>query len=77
MEEVRASDDQSRLKQWESVTLETQSMIPDTSARLRTAVEDLELLVRDSPSSDSSSPEFKAAEAVLSDAQTALKSAAE
>lgn len=52
-------------------------MIPDTSARLRTAVEDLELLVQDSSSSDSSTAEFKAAEAALADAQIALKSVAE
>lgn len=77
VEEIRASEDQSRLKQWESVTLETQSMIPDTSARLRTAVEDLELLVQDSPSSDSSTPEFQAAEAALSDALSVLKNVGE
>lgn len=77
VEEIRGSEDQSRLKQWESVTLETQTMIPDTSARLRAAVEDLELLVQDSPSSDSTTPEFKAAEAALSDARNALEIVAE
>lgn len=45
--EVRASDDHSKLKQWENVCAETQGMIPDTRNRLQTAVNELKaLLVR-------------------------------
>jgi hypothetical protein len=72
VEEIRGSDDQSRLKQWENVTLETQSMIPDTAGRLRAAVEDLQLLVDDSPAGEASTAEYEAAVAVLTSAAAAL-----
>jgi Tubulin binding cofactor A len=73
VDEIRASDDHSMLKQWENVALETQTMIPDSAGRLRTAVEDLELLVEDSPSGESSTPEFKAAVVALADAAKVLQ----
>lgn len=43
--EVRASDDHSKLKQWENVCAETQGMIPDTQGRLQTALTELKSLV--------------------------------
>lgn len=50
-------------------------MVPDTAGRLRTAVEDLELLVEDSPSGESSTPEFKSAVVALAEANKALRGA--
>lgn len=41
IEQVRASEDHSRLKQWETVLGETQAMIPDTTLRLCHAIDDL------------------------------------
>lgn len=49
--ETRGLDKESQnfLKQWEDVTCETQQMIPDSIGRLRTGLEDLQMLLEESP----------------------------
>jgi len=39
---VRASDDHSKLKQWETVCIETQAQIPQAITRVQTAVKEIE-----------------------------------
>jgi hypothetical protein len=52
--------------------LETQAMIPDTAARLRSAMEDLQIIVDDSLPEETSSSEFDAAKRMLADASATL-----
>ncbi|CAN8070702.1 unnamed protein product [Agarophyton chilense] len=47
VEQIRCSNDHSKLKQMENVLGETQCMIPDTTTRLSNAVDDLSALLND------------------------------
>ena len=55
------------------MALETQAMIPDTAGRLRTAVEDLQILVDDAPQHEQDSPEYSAAVKALESGSSALQ----
>lgn len=45
IEEIRSGSDHSMLKQWETVLAETHAMIPDSTSRLCSAMEDLSALI--------------------------------
>lgn len=61
--ELRALDaeQQNFLKQWEDVASETARMIPDGVGRLRKGIEDLEMLLEDSPEEEAATDEHQAA----------------
>lgn len=56
----------------EAVLAETQNMIPDTSSRLRVAVDDLQVVVDDSEGDEKDTPEYKAAVEALEAARSSL-----
>lgn len=61
--QLRALDaeQQNFLKQWQDVASETARMIPDGVRRLRTGIEDLQMLLEGSPEEEAATDEYKAA----------------
>lgn len=75
IDEIRSGTDHSMLKQWETVLAETHAMIPDSTSRLCSAMEELSTLidrVQDDPASKQSA-ELDSARTAISDAEQALK----
>ncbi|PXF48076.1 Tubulin-folding cofactor A [Gracilariopsis chorda] len=76
VEEIRRSDDHSKLKQMENVLGETQCMIPDTMTRLTNAIDDLSALLDSNSTNEllAGTPELDRATAAISNASKKVES---